>query len=234
MYQVLAYIEEANVWSEYDEDSVSGSAPPAVNCPSRRDATLRYRWLISGENLNDYSGNGGDTNEGASSNIGLTPAPTRLPPGVPRPRFQTGTIIWWQAEHIKSTTSPLKNPLVSLSKIEDGTSKTMLIGEKGIPSNLYGGGTWGDNYGWQMGHAWESVRFSNKVPRQDAEIAVQGDGVNGWPCGGCDYFGSAHAGGFNASMVDGSVHSISYDVDHDVFRAVTNRRDQTSFDFGDL
>jgi hypothetical protein len=50
-------------------------------------------------------------------------------------------------------------------------------------------------------------------------------------CINCDYFGSAHSGGFNASMSDGSIHLISYDIDLDAFKALTNRRDGQIIDY---
>ena len=37
------------------------------------------------------------------------------------------------------------------------------------------------------------------------------------------HFGSAHPGGFNCNFADGSVHSISYDIDLNVFNAIGTR-----------
>jgi prepilin-type processing-associated H-X9-DG protein len=42
-------------------------------------------------------------------------------------------------------------------------------------------------------------------------------------------FGSAHPGGFNASMVDGSVRLVNYDIEKNAFQALTNRRDGTTY-----
>jgi hypothetical protein len=119
---------------------------------------------------------------------------------------------------------PWKNNLLSIAKIEDGTSKTLLIGEKFVPSNAYEGGAWGDNYGWYQGHAWDSVRYSNDPPEQDNPSMAPKSARGETPCD-CDQFGSAHASGFNASMADGSTQLISYDIEHRVFKALTNRRD---------
>jgi prepilin-type processing-associated H-X9-DG protein len=155
-------------------------------------------------------------------------------PDPSRP-FQTGTIVLYEEPRFPpwGPNNPQYNPpanpwkywgTVSVSDIEDGTSKTLLVGEKWVASDVYGGGLWGDNYGWYTGHAWDTIRFSNQRPRQDNPV---NNPVNNGQvvCGGCDFFGSAHTGGFNASMADGSVRLINYDIDHGAFKAMTNRKD---------
>jgi prepilin-type processing-associated H-X9-DG protein len=37
------------------------------------------------------------------------------------------------------------------------------------------------------------------------------------------YFGSAHTGGFNGVFADGSVHTLSYDIDPLMFNALATR-----------
>ena len=48
------------------------------------------------------------------------------------------------------------------------------------------------------------------------------------------FFGSAHPSGFHAVFADGSVHSISYDVDPFVFDRLGNREDDEVLDLADL
>jgi prepilin-type N-terminal cleavage/methylation domain-containing protein/prepilin-type processing-associated H-X9-DG protein len=228
MYQVLPYIEEGNLWIDPSDLRVKRDAPSITVCPSRRPPTYRYSWTAAGEELNDYAGNGGDTDENGSPSKGLTKDPRS--PNI----FQTGTIVLYEAPRFPpfSATNPAytapakpwKLSLISTAKIEDGTSKTILIGEKWVGSDVYQGGSWGDNFGFYQGNAWETVRFSDQAPRQDAPINGTPNAMGEVACT-CDFFGSPHPGGFNASMADGSVRVINYDIDHDTFKALTNRRD---------
>jgi prepilin-type processing-associated H-X9-DG protein len=48
------------------------------------------------------------------------------------------------------------------------------------------------------------------------------------------WFGSAHVGAFNMSLCDGSVRSINYSVDAEVFRCLGNRMDGENIDPGQL
>jgi prepilin-type N-terminal cleavage/methylation domain-containing protein len=231
LYQVAPFLEEQDVWSDPNDVVVMRNATSIVNCPSRRPRTLHTVWIPSGEMVNDYAGNGGDTDENGNSATSLSK--NTIDPRAPNESYQTGTIVYYEEPRFPpwGPTNPQYTAhnwkflgTVKISDIEDGTSKTLLVGEKWVAANVYGGGLWGDNYGWYNGMAWETVRFSNDSPRQDS--IVNTPVANGQvACGGCDYFGSAHPSGFNASMADGSIRLINYDIDLTTFRALTNRRD---------
>jgi prepilin-type processing-associated H-X9-DG protein len=171
--------------------------------------------------LSDYVGNGGDTNQDGTYTMGLTPLVKTDPRGA-NPRQHTGVIITqhkaWRDD------GSLRNPLISTKQITDGTSHTLLIVEKYVPSNAYGGGAWGDNFGWQIGSPWEGTRYSNDPPLNDTPVFNNLSARGELPCD-CDNFGSAHPGGFNATFCDGSGRSIPYDIDQDVLRRLTNRKD---------
>jgi prepilin-type N-terminal cleavage/methylation domain-containing protein/prepilin-type processing-associated H-X9-DG protein len=115
---------------------------------------------------------------------------------------------------------------VKFSQITDGTSKTMMIGEKYVRQDLYGGGTSSDDTGWTDGWDPDIFRSTGISPLQDASLDALTDPHSPPPMGTAwweFHFGSAHAGGFNAAFADGSVHSISYDIDLNVFNSIGTR-----------
>jgi prepilin-type N-terminal cleavage/methylation domain-containing protein/prepilin-type processing-associated H-X9-DG protein len=229
LYQVMPFIEGQNLWAERNDFIVMRDGPVEVICPTRRGRTRLYTWQpATGEMLSDYVGNGGDTDAGATGNIGLTPM-TRTSPRELDPKHQTGAIIT-QDRNMRINQN-LKNPLVSMKHILDGTSQTMLLAEKYVPSNVREGSAHGDNFGWTAGAQWDTLRFSRARPRNDTPLnQLVDDTRGGIVCNGCDMFGSSHPGGFNAAFCDGSTRVINYDIEHDVLRSLSNRRDGSVFD----
>jgi prepilin-type N-terminal cleavage/methylation domain-containing protein/prepilin-type processing-associated H-X9-DG protein len=241
MYQVMPYIEGQNIWENRNDLVVYREGPTEGICPSRRPRTIHTFWLPTGEMLSDYSGNGGDTDPAGTWNLGLTPLVLTDPRGA-RPRRHTGVIITQDRELRGYTSSNpnsynpqldvLRNPLVSPKNITDGTSHTVLLGEKYVPSNAYQGGSYGDNFAWTRGSEWEGVRYAwrytanneSDIVRNDTPVNNQLTGIGELPCN-CWIFGSAHPGGFNAGFADGSTRSITYDVDPIVFKRAANRQD---------
>lgn len=113
---------------------------------------------------------------------------------------------------------------IGLVDLRDGSSNTILAGEKYLNSNRYEGGSWGDNAGYFSGWGWDSIRFARLKPKRD-----QPGGFTGT----FDMFGSAHPGGFQVVFCDGSVHMIPYNVDVTNFRNLADRADGSvvSMDF---
>jgi prepilin-type N-terminal cleavage/methylation domain-containing protein/prepilin-type processing-associated H-X9-DG protein len=219
-FKILPYEEQNQLATNSDPGAITSSAPSTISCPSRRPPTL-YGGIgttqtLFGEYLFDYAGNGGDTNEAGLPSLGLTREPRS------QNRIHTGPIVKYDP-----TDAKLENRAIDIAAVEDGTSQTMLIGEKYVNFAWHAGGTWGDNLGWPFGWAWDNVRFSNQAPRPDTQGTAGSDGS-----GTFDLFGSSHASAFNAAFCDGSVQQISYDVDHDAFRMLTNRRDSLAIPAG--
>ena len=218
-YQIMRYIEDGALWAEENEDVVRRGQPPFVNCPSRRQPTRLFdRLAVDAEEIvvGDYVGNGGDTDECGRRNQGLTPDVTSSF------NFHTGAFT----SHIPGggiCTPALKASLIRLVMFEDGTSKTMLYGEKYVNATRTDGGTCGDNAGWYAGWSWDSIRFAANVPQPDSYRA---DDAN-TDCSpeGNDFFGAAHPGGFNICRVDGSVDFTSFDIEHVALKQLCNRRD---------
>jgi prepilin-type N-terminal cleavage/methylation domain-containing protein len=241
MYQVLPYIESEDLWAHPSDLVIHRDGPSEANCPSRRARTLRYDWLpASGEMLSDYAGSAGDTGPGGDHASGLTPL-TRTDPRALPPIHHTGVII--SQDRDQRNLGRLKNPLVAIEHIADGTSQTIMVGEKYVPAIAYQGGAYGDNFTWTRGNEWEGVRYAwrelgnppeDHVPRNDADL----DPVNGTFTGArqelncaCIIFGSAHPSGFHAGFADGSTHVIRYDVDFLVLQKMVNRKDGEIFEF---
>jgi len=143
---------------------------------------------------------------------------------------------------------------VKVAMITDGTANTYLVGEKFLSTDQYdssastfaAGFGLDDNQGIYVGYDWDMVRtaFESRykpdgvtlsdfpesggtynpgqnsgdsyLPRQD----TPGANVIGYVA-----FGSAHTGGLNMSFCDGSVRTISYDIDGRVHRNLANRMD---------
>jgi prepilin-type N-terminal cleavage/methylation domain-containing protein/prepilin-type processing-associated H-X9-DG protein len=120
-----------------------------------------------------------------------------------------------------------------MGKITDGASKTLMVAEKYIRSDMYNGfgqnaTTPSDDTGWGDGWDPDVVRCSCIPPLNDGQSNTPFTGDFGQPAGDHGVWevlvmGSAHTGGFNAVFADGSVHTINYDIDIYVFNALGTR-----------
>jgi prepilin-type N-terminal cleavage/methylation domain-containing protein/prepilin-type processing-associated H-X9-DG protein len=103
-----------------------------------------------------------------------------------------------------------------LADVTDGTSNTMLAGDKRLNRAHLGRPQNDDDVGYAAGFDNDVVRYTIRPPAPDYS-APTGDGD--WR------FGSSHTGGFNAAFCDGSVHLIHYSIDPTVFRYLGNEHD---------
>jgi prepilin-type N-terminal cleavage/methylation domain-containing protein/prepilin-type processing-associated H-X9-DG protein len=220
-YQILPFIEQDNVFRLTSDNQVRLATFSLFNCPSRRPPTV-----VGAVILTDYAGNGGTTwcpaNETATWNGTIVPS-------------EVNNNGWIKV-----------NP-VRVTGIKDGTSSTLLLGEKFVTIDQYAtAAEWGDNNSWTNGNSWITTRCAIHQPRQDSvettatkEAAppnANAPGINGrcgpWGLGPVgsgggyyDYWGSAHSGGFNVAMADGAVRMIRYDIPLSVLQALSNKAD---------
>ncbi len=125
---------------------------------------------------------------------------------------------------------------VRMAQIEDGTSNTLVISEKYVRADLYDGGTASDDRGWADGWDPDTMRSTCFQPLGDSDPEgfdavlrmAYGDGVDVWN------FGSAHPGTLNAVFADGSVHTISFDIDIVLFNNLGTRNDGQIVDLGGI
>ena len=211
-YQVLPYVEQENNWSQVSDDDVLKTAIPFYFCPSRRRPEV-----LSGNPLfpstspraqNDYAGNAGTDTTGntgwATLGDGKDGVIVRRPGGG------------------SDRSGPVDN-----AAIRDGSSNTIMIGEKAYNAGRRGQWQPDDDGGYVEGWDFDTVRWGYFPPVQDWNdtSAASEYGNNGTfvPLHGA--FGSAHSGGFQAVFVDGSVHTISYNISLDVFERLSSRND---------
>jgi prepilin-type N-terminal cleavage/methylation domain-containing protein/prepilin-type processing-associated H-X9-DG protein len=215
-YQILAYVEQGSVFNivtnnasdNFGDDLIRQVPLKLYFCPSRRAPVVRP--LPNGA-LNDYVGNAG-----AGGNDSSGPP---VPPTYPtwRPPSQSGGNNGIYGVIVCTACG---TPAVTISSISDGTSNTMLYGEKSLSVPLYSGGDGNDNQGWWRGIDSDIVGgvYTPVSPKVGVPYQPQQDGQWG-PANTYNYsgyysmWGSAHPGGFNAVMCDGSVRTISYTID---------------------
>ena len=117
---------------------------------------------------------------------------------------------------------------ITIASIKDGTSNTLMIGEKFVPTDFYDGTHWADDTGPIEGYSTNTARSSvnNETyfpagnPARDQPVSLR---VPSWNAG--FVFGSAHETGMNAVFADGAVRPIKYGVDPEVFNHLAHRQD---------
>jgi prepilin-type N-terminal cleavage/methylation domain-containing protein/prepilin-type processing-associated H-X9-DG protein len=217
-YQILPYIEEQAVWELKKDLDVYGTTIEMYFCPSRRSPQA-FETQGGFRAMMDYAGNAGTSKFGAS--WGMMGQGTDAP--VIR-RLASAAVV---------NGKPVASPSVAPGKqISDGTSKTLLLGEKCMNVQILGQGQADDDSGWVDGWDWDNVRWGFVPPSPDwfesAESPLNESTVFH------SSFGGSHPGQFTAGFCDGSVSSISYNVDLEIFKRACSRDDGQSYDAEDL
>jgi prepilin-type N-terminal cleavage/methylation domain-containing protein/prepilin-type processing-associated H-X9-DG protein len=142
----------------------------------------------------------------------------------------------WVGEPATMVSQPVK-----IAKITDGTSKTMLIAEKYVRSDNYVSDRqnhYSDDRGWSDGWDADQMRSTCFLPVRDGDpigwdgpilTKYFGDDFSTGSVGGVYnvlQFGAPHTGGINAVFSDGSVRTVSFDIDVIVFNSLGTRNGQ--------
>jgi len=193
-------------------------------CPSRRACTtwtVSDRWeylshpkpagVVTKVARGDYAINGG------ASHVFSWPGPENFLEG-------DSASFYWPYNRNFSGISHLKIGVLS-NDVEDGLSHTYLVGEKFLDPNHYADGeSLGDNETLYSGFATDLHRFTQPdlLPLQDtsSEHVLRKH----------SRFGSAHSAGCYFAFCDGSVRTISYDIDRQTHCRNGHREDQGSSD----
>jgi prepilin-type N-terminal cleavage/methylation domain-containing protein/prepilin-type processing-associated H-X9-DG protein len=201
-FQVLPYLEAESVWrgggattDDARQRAAVAAALPVFFCPSRRaPMTVAYADLYISQGPNDLVTHG--LCDYASNNL------------------DNGSGVIRANRY---------GPPVRVADVTDGTSVTLLAGEKRM--NLFYLGQLprsDDNEGYSAGNDWDTMRDANNPPAPDTNEPT---GENGFP-----NFGSSHPAGLNVAFADGSVRLIAFAIDPAVFARLGTRADGQPID----
>ena len=225
-FQILPYIEETAVHAIRTQAEIEAQPVSIYFCPSRRQpltAPNSNRWL------SDYAattfGSEPDTEWEfwGNADCQFRDCIWNVPPDL---KFW-GVIVRtsWNIHHRRAPPhDPGNTPPVKQRQIKDGTSKTLLVSEKALKPEDYGGGAWHDDRGWSDGWDPDQVRSTAFELQKDGPNDVLTDRQYGF----C--LGSAHPGGVNAIFTDGATRTLSYSTDRTVLNNLSHRSDGNVLD----
>jgi prepilin-type N-terminal cleavage/methylation domain-containing protein len=227
-YQILPYIEQDPLFRLASDNAIRATPIPMLFCPSRR-RPVAFNVNIGGGTIpvafNDYGGNGGVRGPSllATGFVYNTP---------PWNRFDASGML------MRSSFGDfgLQRRAISLDGgIPDGTSNTMLFGEKSINIPNYFRQTGYQDWGYVDGFDQDVICSPGSgdppdtrwQPRQDSNVGPHTDGAS-------IQFGSAHPGLFNAVFTDRVVRRIRYSVDLRVLYQACIRDDGQQYSLQNL
>lgn len=210
-FQLLPYLEQDGLYHAQDVNLVKTTPVALYYCPSRR-APLRAPGSFAVDSLKCQD--------------------TLLDYAVVIPGLSDGDIReandWYLSNGIKDTYGMFNKTIggsvdvaVDFAAVKDGLANTILVAEKWLDTDQYLLGDWGDCLGMCYGWTQDVARCAAAAPMVDGPTPFT------FPNGTNSRYitGSAHSGGMNTVFGDGSVHSISYSIEANLFRHLADRRD---------
>lgn len=243
-YSILPFIEETSLHAmgsdgqpgvitakQRHETRIRTETPVEIfYCPSRRAAEAYPSWVLYGEPTGGPI-NGLEVTDGLASKCdyainGGNELFVALAWGLP-PTSDANMDDDWIAPGQETNGMAFSRSEVRMKNVKDGTTHTLLIGEKFVEPSRYLTTGHGDHHGaWAF--YWDTFRYAGSFP----DAVPLRDTDNGNPnllsevnYGAVMRFGSAHASGFNAGMADGSVRTVEYDIDPRPYAAMGGRND---------
>lgn len=194
-YQILPYIEQSSLHAQELDQDAAHGIIPIYFCPSRRKPD-RYLGIESSLPPGIKRGALDYAGNGGTDNSYNTTRGSRM-----------GFIIF-------------RRPSGSLkpAEVEDGLSSTLAVGERAFNRN-FSSAYYDENNGYFDGYDWDTVRWTVKPPERDRREKVPP---------GLRYsyqFGSAHPATCQFVYADGSVKGLPYNIDLQVFRLLSTRKD---------
>lgn len=185
-FQILPYIEQDNLWRQTSVPTIDATFVSVYSCPTRGS-----RPYMSGSTLKfrpDYIASCGTSNDWIDNGSG-------------------SPII-----HNGMGTSNFESR-VTMVGVTDGTSNTIMVGEKYVAVSMYQADDWGSEpiaRGW----GWSSVRGAAALPTPDSLNQTTSANAN---------FGSAHQNGLGFVFADGSVRFLRFNMDLPTYQGLSTR-----------
>ncbi|MGI9456589.1 MAG: DUF1559 domain-containing protein [Aeoliella sp.] len=222
---------------------------PMFYCPSRRAPTLAYgpEMSVNADPApdgmvakTDYAANGGcgmpQINTVDRQGRPTGPGSIHCVKHYPHPSVCQGLYSRSQANKFDGVIVP-RWP-IKLMRITDGTSHTLLFAERSLHIDFHdpshGANLPSDNNSMYQGYDWDTVRWASSFTRSNGDMPGMPKPDTADPPEGATFrFGSSHAGGFIASFCDGSVKSLTYDIDPHEWERLGARNDAGGLCQGD-
>ena len=226
-YSVLRYIEmdvlremgKGKREAEKKADAAFMSATPLAlaNCPVRRKPQV-YPYAADPQYFNADKPNGAGRSDYAACAGSGKPSDERGPATL---KEGDGKFAWACNDNNGVC---YQRSEITPRLITDGMSNTYLLGERYLnPDHYLDGKAEDDALCMYVGHSRDVLRWTNAPPKQD-RAGQDGHFI----------FGSAHPRVFNMALCDGSVRSLSYDIDPKTHSLMGSRNDGKAVDTEDL
>ncbi len=196
-YQILPYMEQDNLWRQSPMGNNNGSnrnaaieqaVIPSYTCPTR--GVIRYSSLSNGGRLWFRAA--------YVATYGTAPEA----PGAPYIHTNGGMGVW------------NFEPRLRMASVTDGTSQTIMVGERYMATTRYQADDWGGEpitrgFGWGIARRCRGLPQPDYINRTAGQSTSPNDG-NG-PVN--ERLGSAHTTGIGVVYGDGSVKFLRYGLD---------------------
>jgi len=196
-YQILPYIEQSAVYKGAGGVTIADCQINVIKavikmyfCPSRRSPAALPPIVSWYGPAGTYEH--GPTDYASSNNNGYRGQQTGANDGT------NGAIVYGYVG-------------MKLGHITDGTSNTLMFGEKRMDTTSMGSYQSDDNEGYSTAWDHDVARETTALPQADAKTGLNIGG---------NIFGSSHSGGANYVMVDGTVRFINYSITLASFQAL--------------